>query len=152
MDNVKLSEGLAVVGTIDPVANTSSVAYSDYVDMSKFHEIIAILLLGDMASQTIDFDLVAYSDTSASDTTVIISSTQLTGSTSANDDSQIVLSCTADQVRAGSDTAALRYVRAAFTPGGAVTGSTAVLVLAGKARFNPASSDDLSSVKEVKSS
>lgn len=151
MDNVKLSEGLALVGTIDPVANTSSVAYSDYVDMSKFHEIIAILSLGDMASQTIDFALIAYSDTSASNATTIISCTQLAASASANDNTQVIASCTADQVRAGSDTVVLRYVRAAFTPAGAVTGSTSVVVLGGKARYNMASGDDLSSVQEIKS-
>jgi hypothetical protein len=135
------SERWAVVATVDPQTVVNSEALSDEIDMSKWHEIMAILLLGNMASETIDFAL--YDCGTSGGTFAAITSksaTQLAAHASNNDNKQIVITCRGDECK--------RYVKARTITGGATGGPAAVLVL-GRPRIAPGSDDDLASVAEI---
>jgi hypothetical protein len=80
-----LHERFGVVSTIDPANLNNATSNGDYVDMSKFHEIIAVLQLGAIDS-TVDFSLRQSDDTSGTNEAVVSgkSITQLTGGTQDN--------------------------------------------------------------------
>lgn len=145
--NVQLSEALGLVATIDPANVTDS--YSDYVDMSKFEQVIGILLTGDMSAHTIDFTAYGYSDASASDATVIKEITQWAAHATTSDNSQAIINVRNEDLRAKSTTAELRYVRFRIVSA-SQTGYSACVVLAGNGeRYGMASKENLSSVQEV---
>ena len=45
--NILASEKVAVIATIDP-ATVAAVAYSDVIDMSLWHQVLGVFLLGNM--------------------------------------------------------------------------------------------------------
>lgn len=140
-----LAERLAVVATVDPQAVANTEKFSDVVDMSKFHAVAGIALLGDMANETIDFK--AYScDSDGSNAASLKAATQRTGSASANDNSQTVIGVRAEELLASGK----RYVKFGLVTGGATGGIGAVVVVADPLRVSPASDHDLASVAEVK--
>jgi hypothetical protein len=123
------------------MANTQ--VFSDVVDMSKYHRVMAILLLGDMASETIDFSLQSDSASAFNvDVQTVVAATQLAASAGANDSKQLILQCTADKLKAGH-----RYLRARGITGGA-TGGAAAMILLGEPRFSGEA--NVSSVLAVK--
>ena len=153
MSNKRLYEDAALVATIDPQTLTVGATYSDYVDMSKFGRLTAIMSIGDFAAETIDFKLVGYSDESASDPTDLVAATQLAAHATNNDNDQVVLEMTADAMLRLAQAAGvtLQYVRACVTIGaGGVGGPISVVVLGSDPREWPASESDLASVVEVK--
>ena len=139
------SERVAVVGTVDPqtVANTEKL--TDAVDMSKFEEAMFILLLGDMAAETIDFKLME-SDASGGTYTDISGKaiTQLAAHATNNDNEQYIINLKASELGAGK-----RYVKGRVITGGATGGPACVVALGLAPRYGPASDDDLSSVGEI---
>ena len=50
-----INETLKLAGVRSPANLNNVAAFSNAVDMSRFKKIIAILTLGDMAAETIDF-------------------------------------------------------------------------------------------------
>jgi len=50
------SERAAVVATIDPANYNNSTQTTDYIDMSKFHEVMFVVMLGAVDS-TVNFKL-----------------------------------------------------------------------------------------------
>ena len=92
MQNGKLSEGLAVVATIDPATIANTETFTDVVDMGANSQALAVALLGNMASETIDFK--AYSCDSDGTNAAAISgraATQLAAHASNNDAKQLVI-------------------------------------------------------------
>ena len=86
------NEDWKVIAVRSPAAMVNSQVFSDVVDMSKYRAVIAILLLGDMAAETIDFSL--QTDTVAAfnvDTQTLVAATQLAASAANNDSRQVVL-------------------------------------------------------------
>jgi len=143
--NAHLAEQLEVVATIDPQTVINSEQVSDYVDMSKYHQIIAIFLLGDMANETIDARLQEATDSSGPSAKAIKGATQLAGSAAGNDNKQIVISLHNDELDvAGS----FRYVAARMITGN-TTGGPAACVILGLPKTQPAGSNDLSTVVEI---
>lgn len=56
MISAKLSEVLAVVGKVDPDVTTASTVLTEAIDMSKYHQLMAIPMAGTLgASATFDF-------------------------------------------------------------------------------------------------
>jgi hypothetical protein len=139
------SERIAVVGTVDPqtVANTEQL--TDAVDMSKWHEAMFVLLLGNMAAETIDFKLME-SDTAGGTYTDISGKaiTQLAAHATNNDNKQAVINLKAEELGTGK-----RYVKARVITGGATGGPAAVLALGVRPRFGPASDDDSADVVQI---
>ncbi len=53
--NVAAAEKVALVGTIDPATIANTEVFTDVVDMHRWHQCLGIALLGNMASETVDF-------------------------------------------------------------------------------------------------
>ena len=147
MENMLLQEQYALVATIDPANVTDT--HSDYIDMSKFHEVLGILLTGNMSAHAIDFAVYGYSDTSATGVTEIKAITQLAADAALNDNAQAMISVRNEDVlaKANSSGYALRYVRFRIVSG-SQTGYSAAVVL-GKPKKGLASAENLSTVAEV---
>lgn len=149
----RISERLAIVATIDPDNYSASTYATDVVDMSRYRRVIFVLLTGDLGSATATLQLQVYANTTnaASGGTAITSkvftAATFSGSGSANgDDKQGIIEVTGAEVAAALTGA--RYVYAVLTVGTAAS-DCAVAVLASNARYDPASDNDLASVKEI---
>lgn len=145
MSNTNLlgSEEWAVVGVIDPDANTAGTLYTDDIDMSLFEQILVVGSVGVMvAASTVDISLV--SGAAATPTTAVTgkAATQLVGSPNTGDDKQVLINLRGDELTEGH-----RYVRAKMVIASAASDS-AVIVL-GKAKSLPSSDNDLASVTEI---
>jgi len=137
-----LHERLGVVSTIDPANLNNATSNGDYVDMSKFHEVIAVLQLGAIDS-TVDFSLRQADDVGGTNEAAVSgkSITQLTGGT--QDNNTYVISLKSDEL-----TGSGRYVRPRVTMGNGTSNFGCVIVL-GVPRFAPATDDDLAQVGQV---
>ena len=139
------SERAAIIATVDPQTVANSEQLSDAVDMLKWGEILAILLTGNMAAETIDFELQA-SATSGGTYAAITGkqATQLAAHATNNDNVQLAINLKAEEMPTGK-----RYVKARAITGGATGGPAAVVVLGMRPKYAPGSDDDLASVKEI---
>lgn len=143
--NVLASEKLAVVGTIDPATVANTEVFTDVVDVSLFHQLFAIALLGNMASETIDFKCYRCASDGSS-AVALKSATQLAASASANDNAQSIIGIRSEDLAASG----ARYVKFGLVTGGATGGPASVLVLGVDPHFNPASASNLASVLAIK--
>jgi hypothetical protein len=137
-------ERAPVVGVVNPQTVANSEQKTAAIDMSLWHEVMGIALLGDMASETINFTCYEDSSSSGSFATTTKAATQRSASATANDNKQITISVRADELQTGN-----RYVKFGLVTGGATGGPAAVVVL-GRPRIGPGSDDKLSSVVENK--
>ena len=140
----QLSQGLSVVATIDPDANTADTYSSDVVDMCYHRRVAFIVMVGTMASTSV-LDCKLQSSPNNSDWTDI-SGKAITQFTEAGTDSdkQAIIEISAEELRA----LGARYVKAVMTVGTAASDS-ALVAIAGYSRFSPASEYDLASVDEI---
>ncbi len=141
------SEMAALVATIDPDATTASTVTSDWVDMSDFETILAIVLAGELgASATVDAKIEQATDSSGSGAKDVTSSdiTQLTQAGSDSDKQVLIQLRSSDlDVAGGFD-----FVRLSITVATA-TSDMAGLILGFHPRYAPASDRDLSTVDEI---
>lgn len=140
----KLHELASVVATIDPKdQNNQSAVLSDAIDMSKWSEILAILVCGNVDS-TIDLKLTE-SDASAGSYSDIAGKaiTQLAAHASNNDGKICLISLSGAEL---SDDK--RYVKASLTVGNGTANPVAVTIL-GAAKQQPATDHDLADVAQV---
>lgn len=144
---VKPSEMYALLGTVDPDANTAATYVSDYADMGKFEKASAIVLLGDLgASATVDAKLVqatASDGTGAKD----ITGKAITQFTQAGSDSdkQAIIDVDAAELDVANG---YRYVALSMTVATATSDCGGVL-LGFEPRYAPAFDNDLASVDEI---
>lgn len=143
--NAYLSEELAVVATIDPDAYGTGTQTSDWIDLSKFGEVLFIVQAGDIASTgKVDFQVHEATNGSGANAQLLTgkSITQLTQA-GTDSDKQALVGVRAEELSAG-----YRYVagKLVLTTAGA---DAAVIALAGDARYKPASDYDLASVDEI---
>jgi hypothetical protein len=142
--HAQINETLKLAGIRNPATLNSTPATTNAVDFSKFSKVIGVLVLGDMANETVDFRL----ESSATDVdfggtvTTRVAATQLAASASANDNKQIVLEL--DNMQVGGD----RYIRGRAVTGN-TTGGIATMLIFG-VPFN-STEPHLASVVEVKS-
>lgn len=141
------SDQAAIVGTIDPDVLTAADHDSDWVDMSEFDRIMAIVMWGELgASGTIDAKLQQATDasgTGAKDITGKSIAQVIQGVTPA--DQQAVINLCADELDV---TGGFTHARLLVTVGTASSDGGAVL-LGFVPRYAPASDNDLSSVAEI---
>jgi hypothetical protein len=132
----------AIVGTIDPQTGNGGEYLSDEVDMSKFHEVMALVVIGDIGSSgTVDGSLQAASTSGGSYSAITGKSiTQLTASGS-DDNKQVVINCR------GDETGGKRYVKLGITC--SAHNSLICGVILARGRIQPSSDDDLASVDEI---
>lgn len=145
MQSEKLSEQLSLVATLDPATVVNSEQFTDVVDMGAHHQALAILALGNMAAETIDFK--AYScDANGSNAVAITgrTATQLAGDASNNDGKQLMINLRSTDLLASGK----QHVKFGVVTGGATGGPACVMVL-GQPRQGLGSANDLSSVAEI---
>jgi hypothetical protein len=137
------SEKAGVVSTIDPANITNTTANGDYVDMSKFHEVMFIALTGAMDA-TFDFLIRESQDTGGTGEQNLTGKaiTQETGGD--EDNLQWVINVKSAELAQG-----YRFVRPRVTTGTGTTNLIAVIGIALSPRFAPASDDDLASVDQI---
>jgi hypothetical protein len=132
----KLNEQLAVVATIDPSTSTTTTT-TDVIDMSRYDRVLFIVSIGTVAGTT-DF---------------LVQSGTATGTVTTSVVSMVQWSATADNQQAliEVDASALgerhRYITGQIKTGGANLFS--VVALGARARYKPASDDDLASVTQI---
>ena len=141
----RLSEVLVTIGTIDPgtVANTQ--VLSDVIDMANYEQVMCTLLLGNMASEAIDFR-VHTCDSAGNNLVQLKAITQLAANASANDNTQAIISVRAEELNGVSE--ATRYVRFGVVTGGATGGPAAALVQ-GLLKSGTAAGADLATVQQI---
>lgn len=141
--NMLPSEAVAVVATVDPDVYTAAAYDTDYVDMSKFDAIQAIVMAGTLGTNaTLNFKLQsATAATGGAD----ITGKAITALTEAGADSdkQAVINLRAEELPEGH-----RYVKAVMTVGTA-TSDAGAIVLGFYPKNAPASDSDLASVDEI---
>lgn len=141
----KLRDLLAVVATIDPDANTAAAYSTDYIDMTIFQEVLFIVMAGVIAaSGTIDFKVQeATSATGAGAQDLATGTLSITQLTTGDNDEQTLVDVEAEDLSTG-----FTHVKGVMTVTTAAADS-AVVALGSRARFNPASDNDLASVGEI---
>lgn len=145
--NRLFSEDVAIVATVDPDVLTAATHTSDWVDMTMFQQIMAIVMVGTLGSSaTVDAKLEQATDSSGTGAKDITSAaiTQLTQAGS-DDDKQAIINLNADQLDVAND---FTHVRLSITVATASSDGGGI-VLGRKARYQPASDNDLSTVDEI---
>ena len=142
-----LRDSIAVVAKIDPDAYNAGAVTSDYVDMSKFHDIMAIVSVGDMqATSTVDAVLVQATDSGGTGVKNITgkSITQLTQA-GTDDNKQAVINCRADELDKDNS---FDFIAVKVTVAAAASDMDAVII-GFDARYDSATDNDLASVDEI---
>lgn len=143
--NAGAGEKLALLGTIDPQTVSNTELFTDVVDMSKFHQVLAIAMLGNMAAETIDFK--AYTCAADGSAAVQLKAvTQLPAHATDNDGKQVEIQVRADEL----GPLGKQYVKFGLVTGGATGGSASVAVIGVDGRYQPEADNDLSSVVQIK--
>lgn len=144
--NALPSERAAVVATIDPDAYANSTYTSDWVDMSKFGSILAIVMAGDLGAETdLDAKLEQATDSNGTGAKDITgkSITALTHSP-VQSDYQALINCRGEELDVNNS---FRYVRLSITND--VTSDFGGVILGFDPLNGPASDNDLDSVAEI---
>jgi hypothetical protein len=156
-ENPLPSETVAVLATIDPDAYAAGAQNSDWCDMAKFDQLMAILLLGEWDStSTIDFKLTqATSSGGAGEKDITDKAiTQIVSGSPAVFDKQAIINLRAQEMDIENG---FRFVRAVATTADsnspadspAATYDYGAVLLGFGARYGPAYDNDLASVAEI---
>jgi hypothetical protein len=139
----RLSQSLAVVGTIDP-ASYNAQTNSDGVDMRLFRRVMFVISAGAIGNHTVAAVIKGGNDNSTFATTLTGKSLSAsTFSGSGDNNSQAIIEVMAEECA----TQDVRYIRLELTPSGAA--HLSAVVLAGVARYEPAVDYDLASVEQI---
>lgn len=144
--NERLSEGLALVGTLDPVAVVDTELFTDWVDVSEFKKVLCIALLGGWAAETIDVVLYQATDGSGTGAKTLKAATQLAAHATNNDNTQLMIEADNTDLDVANS---FTHVRAGIVSGSTSGGTGALLILGGHAYNGPASAQNLASVQEI---
>lgn len=148
LTHVHAADNVAVVATIDPDVTTASTVVSDYVDASKFHTLLAVIMAGTLGSSaTLDAKLVQATSSAGAGAKDITGAaiTQLTQAGTDASDTQAVISLQTDALDVAND---FQFVAISLTVGTATSDAGAIM-LGVAPRVGPASDNDLASVGEV---
>jgi hypothetical protein len=139
----RLSQSLAVVGTIDP-ASYNAQTNSDGVDMRLFRRVMFVISAGAIGNNTVTAVIKGGNDNSTFATTLTGKSLSAnTFSGSGDNNSQAIIEVMAEECA----TQDVRYIRLELTPSGAA--HLSAVALAGVARYEPAVDYDLASVEQI---
>ncbi len=145
--NMKGSQAVAVGGVIDPDANGAGALTSDYMDAGKFQSLMAIIMMGTMATNSVvDAKLVQATDSSGTGVKDITGKaiTQFTAA-GTDSDKQAIINVLAEELDVAGG---FSFVAIIMTVATAASDSAAVL-LGMNPRHGPASDFDLASVDEI---
>ena len=141
------SERVAVLGVIDPDANTAAALTSDYGDATKFETMMAVIMAGTFGTNgTLDAKLVQATDSSGTGVKDITGKA-ITALTDAGTDSdkQAIINVRAEELDVANS---FTHVAIVMTTAVA-TGDSAAILLGCDPRHAPASDNDLASVDEI---
>jgi hypothetical protein len=138
-----LSELIAVIGSIDPVASVTTEVFTDVIDMSKFDQVMAVFMGGNVQSNDTMICKAYTCDSGGSNAAALKTASTVGAGT---DNTQVVIEVDNNDL-AGGGTNANRYIKFGYASGGS-GGPGAVLVL-GKAKYGPSSDEDLATVAEI---
>ena len=141
------SELAAVVGVIDPDANTAATYTTGWISMADFASIMAVVMAGTLgASATLDAKLEQASDGSGTGAKDITGAaiTQLTQA-GGDSDKQAILQCYGEDLDLANE---FTHVRLSMTVATATSDVSAVVMGMG-ARYGPASDHDAATVSEI---
>lgn len=143
--NLRPSEMMAVVSTIDPVTVVNVEAVGDYVDMGAWESVVFIFLTGNMAAETVDFKLEQATSSGGAGKKDLVTATQLAAHATTSDNLQIVLEVRAEELDL---TNSFRYVRPRMITGNSTGGPCACIGLGFNNRYGVGT--DLTTVAEIK--
>lgn len=139
-------ERAAVIGTIDPQTVSDTEVFSDVIDMKKFHQVMGVFMLGNMAAETIVARCVTC-DSAGNNAAALKTASTLTAHATNNDNDQIIISVRGEDLPGTSN--ADRYVKFGLVTGGSTGGPAAAVVLGMDPKHGPAEQHDLASVLEI---
>jgi hypothetical protein len=143
----RLTERLAVIGTVDPDANTAATYNTDEINMKNFTRVIFIVMAGALGtSATVDFSVSGGASSNAGSHATAVTGKAITQLTEAGGDSdkQAIVEVTAEECAAQG----LQYIEGALVVATA-TSDCAVIVLGEPAHYSNAPDVDLASVAEI---
>lgn len=146
--NSKPSERIAVVGVIDPDANTQATYVTGWVPAKDFHAFMGIIMAGDLGSSaTLNAKFEQANNANGTDVVKDVTGTAMTAMTQAGTDSnkQAVINLRTEDLDVDGG---FSYVRLSMTVGTATSDCAAVL-LGVDGRYEPATEFDTSSVDEI---
>lgn len=138
-----------LIGTIDPQRLSTTQLYTDVVDMSDFDEVTFYFLIGNADFAEVTARVVTCN--SAGNTVAAFkTATALDESLSANDNTQIIINISADDL-AGGVSPADRYVKGGIVCTSNEVDAVACAVIGYRPKHGPGHADvpDLTSVKEI---
>jgi len=143
--NLWPSERAALVGTIDPDAYTSATYTSDYVNMTEFESLMAVLCAGNFTTDGAVAGQLYEATSSSGAGATAISGKAITGlDTTGDTDKQAIINLRADEL---TTTGSMDWVALVVTITGTVDfGAT---LFGFDPHYGPASDNDLSSVEEI---
>ena len=141
----KLSQEMAVVGTIDPLLRDNATVKTDWIDMSKHQKCMFIIAVG-ATDITVDAKLREGLDStggSAQD----ITGKAITQLSATDDNKQAIIEVDASELDLADK---YKFVSCQLIVGDGTNGAdTTVIALASRYRYDPASDADLASVVEI---
>lgn len=135
-----LHEEIGIVATVDPVDANNTDTDSDEIDMSKWSEVMIIIALGVLNDSATNTVTVKDSATSGGSFTAISGKSQAIVGT--DDAKQFIISVKAEEMNSGA-----RYLK--VTQNNSAHSQLMAIIVLGRARYKPATDDDLSSVQTV---
>lgn len=141
------SERAAIVGAIDPDANTAATYTTGWISMADFGALMAIVMAGALgASATLDAKFEQASDSSGTGAKDVAGAaiTQMTQA-GGDSDKQAVIQCFSEDLDIANN---FTHVRLSVTVA-AATSDCGAVVLGFDARYGPASDQDAASVAEI---
>lgn len=140
-------ENLALAGTLDPVTVVNSEVFTDVIDMKKFHKVMASLLIGDVAAETVIFRCVTC-DSAGNNVAALKTCDTLAAHATDNDNTQSIIEVDGADLPGTSN--ADRYIKFGVVTGGASGGPMSIVAL-GLPKQLPADNHNLASVVEIES-
>jgi len=144
---MKMSEGWAVVATIDPDAYGAGALLTDAIDMADYTKLMAVVMTGTLGTNA-TIDAAATQAITSGGTYKAFTSakaiTQLTQAGTDQSDLQAIINVDEHELDLDND---YRYVKFSLTVGTAA--SDAGMIVLGLPKSRPATDNDLASVTEV---
>ncbi|MDA8095581.1 MAG: hypothetical protein M0T84_17070 [Betaproteobacteria bacterium] len=137
MENVKLSESLGVLATINPSSQAAGAAASGWISMANAERLLALIMVGTFgAAATVDASIQQAQDATGTGAKAIGSGKAITTLQAAGGNNvQATIDLRAEEL---DSTNGFDYVQLTVTVGTAATETAAVLI-AGETRYEPAS-------------
>lgn len=144
--NVKISEKLAILATLDPASVAAGTVLTAWVPVAGFNSIAALIQTGILgASATVDAKLRQATDASGTGAKDIANKALTQIVKASGDNVQAIVECRADDLDTNNG---YGYVALSVTVGAAASILGAALI-GGNARFMPASASNQAAVKQV---